>query len=168
MFRAHPTITEFAKRDYGTVCSHEDATLVDIPITPVNSERTLLTVNDIKKITQITVNELIASNNFDTVTRSSLHYVIALTYKHIRKHVRPQVSQKQLVCLTTSSVVHLIEHYNRTGRTREQLLQYLNSEDIAVFVDGIVAESAIAKGGWHRKKKTVGCFSWMWNLFGWG
>jgi hypothetical protein len=136
-------------------------------MTPEN-KRVMLTVNDIKKITQVTSNELIASNKVDTVTRSSLHYTIVLTCKHIRRHVHPQVSRKQLAYLTTSSVEHLIEHCNRTSRSREQLLQYLNSEDIAVFVDGIVAESAIVEGGWHRREKAVGCFSWMWNLFGWG
>lgn len=169
MFRFHPVLSEIPIRDYGTVYATDDSVFVDVGLSsPVTTQTTrgqvLLTVNDMQKITQVTTNELIASNEIYAVTNMSLKYTIALTYNSIHKHVCPEIPTKQLARLVVCVMEQLIEHTNRSERTKVQLIQRLTDQDIAAFIDRIITQPDV-ESDVNNMKRGVGCFDWVRGLF---
>ena len=171
MFRSHPIISEFPKRNHHTVYAHENATLLDVPLsttvaTPMNTGRLLFTVNDLQKIIQITANDLIGSNKIDIVTNMNLKYVLSLIYISIHKNVYAEVSNKQMVYLVVCSAEEIIEYYIRSNRTRKRLILRLSDQDVIAFIGKLITQPVVKEECGYRMKNDIGCFDWIRNLFG--
>lgn len=180
MFRAHPSPHQI--RDYGTVDTVHDRNLgqlVDISLdepnslideyvaTPVNSKR-MLSVNDIRKIIQVTTNEIIVSGKVDGLNNQSMKFAITMVYQSLRDSVCPAVSTPHMERLIVGTTEQLITHYHRSGRTRERLMDWLAEDAMSEFIYRLAIQTRRDEPVVVRKKDgrhETGCFTWVWELF---
>ena len=172
MFRTHPNSQQL--RDYGTVtCSEqlievsldEPNSLIDkyIP-TPLSSKR-LLSVNDMRKIIQVTVDDIVCSEEINGLNNQSMKFAITIVHQSIQDAVRPSVSVSQMERLVTGTIEQLITHYHRSARTKDTLFKLLEEEDMVAFIHRIAShprEDDMRRG---TDRPETGCFSWFWNMF---
>ena len=185
MFRSHPSPHQI--RDYGTVDSSGNGTrdwgqMIDISLdepnsliaeyvaTPANSNR-MLSVNDIRKIIQVTTDEVIASGKVDGLNNQSMKFVITLIHQSLRDSVCPAVSAPHMERLIAGTTEQLITHYHRSARTRERLMEWLAEERMHGFIHRLATKERVDESGESgvvravKEHQETGCFAWVWDLF---
>jgi len=177
MFQAHPTL----HRDYGTVGTvHDDKDweqLVDISMYENNSlidtatrkSTQMLSANDIRKIVQVTTNEIIALDKIHGLNNQYMKFAITIVYQSLHDHVRPAVSESQMKRLIVGTTEKLITHYHHSAHTRERLMGWLADDVMGSFIQQIVTQphrsNSVVGEGRENEKDETGCFVWFWNLF---
>lgn len=179
MFRAHPNPHQI--REYGTVTSsgvgiENWGQLVDISLDEPSSlideyvSTSMLSVNDIRKIVQITTDEIIASGRVDCLNNQSMKFAITVVYQSLRDSVRPAVSAHHMERLIVGTTEQLIIHYHRSARTRERLMEWLTEDDMAAFIHRLVIQggsvkTVVGEDTAYGERHATGCFTWFWELF---
>ena len=181
MFRAHPTLHQ--GRDYGTVSGTGDwGHMVDVSLdepislidryisTPINSKR-MLSVNDIRKIVQVSTDEIIASEQISGINNHSMKFAITLVHQYLCDSVRPALSEQQMERLIGEITKQLITHYHQSALTRKKLAELLAEDYIKAFIRKLATQPQpqpfgdARKGSENNKRNETGCFAWFWNLF---
>ena len=184
MFHTHPNSQQI--RDYGTVggdWSGNWGQLIDVSLdepnslidkyipTPMNSKR-LLSMNDMRKIVQVTTDDIICSGDISELNNQSMKFAITIVYKSIRDGVRPAVSVSQMERLIVGTMEQLIAHYHRSDRAQKILMELLEEDHMVAFIHRIASQphnqyrdNDDMRMGTEQKRSETGCFAWFWNLF---
>ena len=182
MFRAHPGPHQI--RDYGTTTSNgtgDWGQLIDISIdepnslidayisTPVNAKR-MLSVNDIRKIIQVTTDEIISSDKVDGLNNKSMKFVITMVHQSLCDSVRPAVSAPQMERLIIGTAEQLITHYHRSARIKARLMGRLVDDNMNEFIRRLVVQGGsvkpvVGEDNGHGERYETGCFTWFWDMF---
>lgn len=184
MFHIHPNSQQL--RDYGTVACSETGSanwgqLIDVSLdepnslvdayipTPMNSKR-MLSTNDMRKIVQVTTDDIICSGEISGLNNQSMKFAINIVYKSIRDGVRPAVSVSQMERLIVGTTEQLITHYHQSDRTQKILMELLEEDYMVAFIHRIASQPRkqcddARMGSENNEHSEMGCFAWFWNLF---